>query len=446
MKRGVYIVSTQTPNQWVEQPFEHALDRPAQAPAKITKTLVERLAPPASGQKFIRDAILRGFAVRVTASGVRAFVVEKRLDGRVKRITLGRYGELTVEQARKEALKVLGKIAIGLNPLAEREHARLAQVTLEQAFEDFKRTRKDLKARTLYDYERLLKVAFEPWKKRPLAAITKDLVVRRHAELGKTSGEAYANLAMRFLRSLLNFALVHFEDGFGKPLLTENPVSRLTQTRAWYRSRRRQTVIKVHQLPAWFKAVQGLRGEAKDPFAEVVADYLEVLLFTGLRRQEAAQLTWDRVDLKDRTLVIPDPKNRQPFLLPFSDHVAAIFERRKESAERAHVFPGGGRQGYLIEPRYAIERVIETSGVDFTIHDLRRTFITVAESIDLQPYAIKRMVNHKMRGDVTAGYIVADVERLREPVKRVADFLLKAIGVKESAAVVSLREAKHANT
>jgi len=44
---------------------------------------------------------------------------------------------------------------------------------------------------------------------------------------------------------------------------------------------------------------------------------------------------------------------------------------------------------------------------------LRRTLITVAELIDLQPYAIKRMVNHKMRGDVTARYIVADVERLR---------------------------------
>ena len=66
------------------------------------------------------------------------------------------------------------------------------------------------------------------------------------------------------------------------------------------------------------------------------------------------------------------------------------------------------------------------SGVAFTIHDLRRTFITAAESIDIAPYAIKRMVNHKMRGDVTAGYIVADVGRLREPVRRVTDFLLKA--------------------
>lgn len=148
------------------------------------------------------------------------------------------------------------------------------------------------------------------------------------------------------------------------------------------------------------------------------------------------------MDLKDRTLVIADPKNRQPFLLPFSDHVATIFARRREAAEDAYVFPGAGCEGYLIEPRNPIAKVIEASGVDFTIHDLRRTFITVAESIDIQPYAIKRMVNHKMRGDVTAGYIVADVERLREPVKRVSNFLLKAMGLRESATVQPLRAAQ----
>lgn len=122
--------------------------------------------------------------------------------------------------------------------------------------------------------------------------------------------------------------------------------------------------------------------------------------------------------------------------------MADIFTRRRETAESAYVFAGAGRQGYLVEPRNPIARVIEASGVDFTIHDLRRTFITVAESIDIQPYAIKRMVNHKMRGDVTAGYIVADVERLREPVKRVSEFLLKAIGLRDSATVLPLRTAQ----
>ena len=83
-------------------------------------------------------------------------------------------------------------------------------------------------------------------------------------------GEANANLVMRLLRSVLNFALAHYEHGFGKPLLTENPVQRLTRTRAWYRAERRQTVIKIHQLPAWYKAVDALRSD-QGAFGETVA-------------------------------------------------------------------------------------------------------------------------------------------------------------------------------
>lgn len=424
----VYTVSTRSPNQSV----------------KLTKRAIEGLTVPAVGQVFVRDCILKGFALRITANGVRSFIVEKRIDGKVKRLTLGRYGELTPELARRKAASLLGQIAMGINPLAEREHALLKAVTLEQAFEDFKAARKGLKARTLYDYGRLMQSAFEGWQKRPLVAITKDLVVKRHAELGKVSGEAYANLAMRFLRSIFNFAIPQYEDGFGKPLLAENPVMRLTQTRAWYRQERRQTVIKVHQLPAWYAAVVALRSD-RTGFGTTVADYLLTLLFTGLRRQEAAQLSWDQVDLKDRTLYLPDPKNRQPFLLPFSAYVAELLERRKaaaeadEDAEAKYVFPGDGPKRYLIEPKKQIAKVVEASGVPFTIHDLRRTFITVAESIDIQPYAIKRMVNHKMRGDVTAGYIVADVERLRDPVQRVTDYLLKACKQVPSASVLLMR-------
>ena len=72
---------------------------------KITKSTVDKLSTPETGQAFIRDSELKGFAVRITSSGSKSFILEKRIDGKVKRITLGRYPELTVEQARKEAHK-----------------------------------------------------------------------------------------------------------------------------------------------------------------------------------------------------------------------------------------------------------------------------------------------------------------------------------------------------
>lgn len=400
---------------------------------KITKSRVDSLLVPNSGQAFSRDSELKGFAVRVTSAGVKSFILEKRIDGRVKRITIGRYPALTVEQARKEAQKLLGKIATGINPIAEKAAERMRGITLKDAFADFLQARKNLKPRTVYDYRRLMEMAFGTWQKKPLADITKDMVARRHRELGEKSGEAYANLAMRFLRALFNFAIAQYEDGFGNNLVRENPVVRLTQTRAWYRVERRQTVIKPKQLSAWYTAVLALKdnGEAKQ--CGVVADYLLLLLFTGLRRQEAAKLRWADVDLEHRTLTIPDTKNHQPLTLPLSDFLMELLRKRKRYAAAEYVFPGNGKQGHLIEPRPQMAKVIEASKVPFTLHDLRRTFITSAESLDVSAYALKRLVNHKMSNDVTAGYIVSDVERLRDPMQKITTYLLRCSGMQSTA-------------
>jgi len=385
---------------------------------KLTQKLAQSAPAPAAGQAFLRDTVTQGFGLRITAAGARSFIVEKRIEGKERRRTLGRLGELNLEQARRKAQKFLGDLANGINPIVEKERDRICAITLAQTFQDFKRARSELKKRTLYDYERLLKVAFADWQSRPLMAITKAHVANRHHELGEKSGHAYANLAMRFLRSLLNFAIAHYEDGFGEPLLTSNPVLRLTQTRVWFRERRRQTVIKPYELPAWRKAICNLRGD-EESFADTVADYLLVLLLTGLRRSEAARLTWDRVDLKDATLRIEDTKNHEPHLLPLGPLLVELLETRKREASSAFVFPGEGTSGFLIEPKRYVAKVATESGVSFTLHDLRRTFITVAESIGTPPYSLKRLVNHQVRGDVTQGYIVSDVERLREPMANI---------------------------
>jgi integrase len=399
---------------------------------KITKTLVDKLESPVTGQTFFRDSELKGFAVRITSGGAKSFIIEKRIQGQVKRITLGRYPELTVEQARKEAHKVLGHIASGGNPIADKQLSALKAKTLGDAFAAYLNARKSLKPRTLYDYQRLMKVAFPDWHKKPLLSINKDMVAKRHIQLGEEHGEAYANLSMRFLRALFNFAIAQYEDHKGQALIRENPVIRLNQTRAWYRVERRQTVIKPHQLPAWFQAVQALKTEPNNPGAPLVADYLLFVLFTGLRKQEAATLQWNSVDMQHRTFTVIDTKNREPLTLPIADFLYNVFLDRFEARQNNFVFPGSGKTGYLIEPKRQIKKVCHTSGVSFSLHDLRRTYITVAESIDVSAYALKRLVNHKMHNDVTAGYIVSDVERLREPMQRISEYLTQAINASSS--------------
>ncbi|MHB8623494.1 MAG: integrase arm-type DNA-binding domain-containing protein [Sulfuricaulis sp.] len=227
---------------------------------KLTKLVVDKTPLPSTGQIILRDTELKGFGLRVTAGGAKSFILEKRIKGRVRRLTLGRYPGITAEQARKEVQKLLGNIITGHDPVAERAQARIQGITLAQAFDDFLKTRANLKERTKYDYRRLMKVAFPNWAKKPLTSITKDLVARRHGELGEARGKAYANLSMRFLRALLNFARAQYEDPSGNSILFDNPVARLTHTRAWYRIDRRQTVIKPNQLPAWYQAVEDLKA------------------------------------------------------------------------------------------------------------------------------------------------------------------------------------------
>lgn len=250
---------------------------------KLTKSALDRMAPPASGQVFVRDDHLKGFGVRLTSGGAKSFIVEKRIHGRVRRQTVGRYGELTVEQARKEAQKLLGRIASGVDPIAERREAQAQSVTLAEVFEAYLSTRKNLKASTIHDYRRVMREAFSDWQSRPLQSLTKDAIARRHDKLGERS-PARANNAMRVLRALFNFAGATYEDRDGRSLFPENPVKRLTHTRAWYAVERRRTLIKRAELPAWFAAVQSLRTESTDPLGRTVGDLLLVLLFTGLRQ------------------------------------------------------------------------------------------------------------------------------------------------------------------
>ncbi len=409
---------------------------------KITKKAVDAIKPPEKGKDYYFDDALPGFGVIVWPSGTKTFIFQYRINGQKKRITIGRYGKITVDNARKQAKIEAGKASSGIDPVAERHKKKAESLTLREALNDYLENR-DLKPRTRQDIDESMK-GFSDWMKKPIVNITRDMIAGRHKKLGEVS-HARANLAMRYLRAVLNYASEAYAYPDGSPLLLDNPVNRLSATKSWYKVGRRKRYIYEHELKAWMQAVMKLpevperkpgQGKKKPILrhGDLGRDFFLILLLTGLRRSEVLGLTWNNVDLKGKTLTIPDPKNNDPHVLPLSDYLRELLTERKEKSGGDYVLSGPDGKRYQ-SFRYAQARIEDETGIKVSPHDLRRTFATVAESLNIPAYAVKGLLNHKTSGDITAGYIQITVERLREPMQQITDYFLRKGGIHEGKVV-----------
>lgn len=397
---------------------------------KLTKNFVATAAPPDTGQIIYRDTVVLGLGLRVTR-GSRSYIVEARANGVLRRITLGKDSQLTPTEARKKARKLLAAMASGKDPTLEKARRKLKGVTLHEVLEHYLTVR-ILRANTIRSYRYVLPRCLGDWLDLPVVAISREMIEQRHLELRRTTrqgttGEAQANSAMHILSALLNFAAANYEID-GKPIIVVNPVKRLSNNRRWYPEHRRQGVVPDHKLPDWFASVFALKHHT-------VKDYLLLMLLTGLRRNEAATLKWTDIDFASRVLTVRAEiaKNGHELRLPLSNYLERLLQDRfARRGDSLYVFPGHGKKLHLVDSKCVIEGVAKTIGYRFTPHDLRRTFLTVAERLSLSYVVLKKLANHSGRSDTTFGYIIVDVERLREPMQRITDEFLRLGNVKTS--------------
>ena len=418
----------------------------------ITSNFIQKLklADTNTQQKRYYDTATKGFGIRITKGGVKAYFIEKRIDNKTHRLTIGRWPDLTLEQAKGRAYELFNKIANGINPIAEKQEQQIRSFTLEQVFNDYIATGKSLATRTVAAYRGIVQLYLKDWQHKPIAGITREMVSQKHISIGSHS-KAQANLTMQLLGALFTFANMQYTNGIGKALMLDNPVKIISHTQSWYDIPVRSSIIKPHQLAKWYGGVKAL-GNSTNNKATIVRDYLLLLLFTGLRKEEAARLEWANVDFGNRTLTVAETKNKMSHTLPMSEFVySLLLERHMNRHNNAavsdeFVFAGNSINGHLVEPRKQVNRVAEATGISFTLHDLRRTFITVAESLELSGYTLKKLLNHKSGNDVTAGYIVLDSERLRKPMQLITDKLLTLINSTIDSAVVESIMPKLTNT
>lgn len=394
-------------------------------PRLTTNFINTKVEMPEPGKTlFYRDSELTGFGLKVTRTKM-TFFAEGRVNGCSRRVTLGSAKLLSADEARRQALVILAQMAAGHDPRNGKQTSKA--ITLREAFEQYMAAR-PMRPNTIAVFNRAMRKNLGDWLSKPVTSITKAMVLEKYRQLSSgsqkgTSGHANANLTMQTLNATLNYIALK-QEVEGEPLLQSNPVTVLRQMKAWHRLPDRQGVIPDHKLAPWYKAVCALGNP-------IARDYFLVLLFTGLRRNEAACLEWRDIDLDAKTMTIRSEINKsaREYRLPLSDFLFELFSRR--AAERngsQYVFPGYRGKGRYYGCYQTLKNIREQSGCSFIIHDARRTFLTMAERLDIPHYALKKLANHSVKEDMTGAYLIIDVERLRAPMQKITDRFLELIG------------------
>jgi integrase len=344
---------------------------------------------------FLRDDRQIGFGLRVTPKGAKSFIAEGRVNGRMRRFTIGSAGRLTVNEARGRAQALLAGIHDGIDPQFKKRAARERSDTLRAMLEAYLAAR-GVKETTAKKYREQMQRNLSEWLDKPIAEISPQMVLLRYEAISKRS-VAEANGVMRALRAVCRRAIkVLPERSDGSSMMKRVPTESLTG--AWKTLPRKMTLLQPDELPVWWKAVGQLKSEQSQRV-------LQSLLVTGLRVSELLSLRWRDVDENKCRLTIVDSKTGA-FEKIIGPELADWLSQWRAPELDARVFG-------VDDLRAALQQVARRGGKRITPHDLRRTFLTFGERVGAPIVVLKRLANHSTRGDVTLGYVLPSVGDLR---------------------------------
>jgi integrase len=412
----------------------------------LTKRIIENLQPSTDKKpRYIYDLSISGLILIISPNNKKIFKVRKSINGKTQSVYLGEYPIMSPVEARELSLLVLGELmktkrkhpvlvsALGStpnpvpspipNPVPSPIPSHLP--TLNKVFRDYLAKRRKLKPVTIADYERCLRVAFPDWLHLTVDQITETMVINRHAKRSSES-KARADNEFRVLRGLFNFASQEYKStGYN----LDNPVETLNHNHSWNKVGRKQTYLNDSDLKAWFEAVNTLPYWYSGELANTARVYFLLTLFNGYRRTECSLLRWHHIDFDRETITLEVTKNNKRHTLPLTPFTKTLLQtwlkQSPNSAGDGLIFSAATNE---LEPIEYIEQVIKAiikrCGVKWSMHDLRRTFSTVAHSGGMDAYTLKRLLNHSDGSDVTAGYLISDLPLKKEALEWIHESLL----------------------
>ncbi|MGL4236251.1 tyrosine-type recombinase/integrase [Tabrizicola sp.] len=398
---------------------------------KMTKRAVDALERPAKSQEFLWDSELRGFGVRVVPSGLKTFVVQYRTaEGRSRRLAIGRYGLITVEQARDQAKIKLGMVAGGVDP-AQQEDVPEDNITVSELcdwyLEEAKagrilgRRNRAIKASSLAMDESRIKTHIKPLLGNRLVSslrivdvegMQSDIVLGKTAKArgtGRggvaTGGPGVAGRAVATLQSIFAHAVRHDK--------IERHPSLGARRLAAKRKVRRLSLDELGKLGQAMRFAER-NGESQRGLAVV-----RFLALTGFRRSEAQQMRRDWLHAEAGYVAFPDTKGDAQ-VRAIGPSAARLAAAQPIQAGSPFVFPATMGAGSYTGAKACLQRLCATVAIEnVTPHTLRHTFASIAGELGFSELVIAAMLGHSAQS-VTQGYVHVD-DALRVAVARTCD-------------------------
>jgi len=441
---------------------------------KLTINTIKAISVDPKRDIYAWDDELSGFGIRIKSSGVRSFMLQYRnASGVSRRMTLGKLGVLTPDDARKLAKEKLAAVAKGNDPADVRTEQRKAMAVKELCDSYLKAAEKGLilgkggrakKQSTLYtDKGRIERHILPLLGKKKVRDLTLPDITRfmRDVAKGETAADIKTGLRGRaivrggtgaaartvgLLGGILSFAV-------SEGVIATNPARGVKRPR----DQRREVRLTLEQYQTLGKALDKAREEG---IIATAIDAVRLLALTGCRRGEIENLRWDEVDLAGHCLRLSDSKEGKS-IRPLGNASIELLERlykakkKKESGAKAnpYVLPGYAHDKPFSGLPKAWLRIKEKAEndekgalpADLTPHGLRHAFASIASDLGYTEPTIAALIGHAA-GSVTSRYIHHLDAALLSAADRVATHIADALdGKMESAEIVPISAARYGN-
>ncbi len=375
----------------------------------FTKRTLEDLPFPEKGKRsYYYDTKIRGLGIAITGTGAKTFIVYRKIDGKPERVTLGKFPDLSIENARKMAEEVNSKIAQGKNPNEQKRNIQ-QEITLGKLFDKYMNEYAKNHKRTWKGDIDIFRLYLIDWSNKKISLIQKINITNLHNKIGANNGKYAANRMLALLHTIYNKAIEWGYDGI-------NPCSGVKK----FKEKSRERFLQNDELPGFFES---LNSEPN----EIFRDYFYISLLTGARQGNVLAMNWRDINFNSKTWRIQETKNGEAQTIHLSEQSLEILTKRLEERLNDWVFPSStSASGHIEEPRKAWIRILKGAGIeDLRIHDLRRTLGSWQAATGANSYIIGKSLGHKTQ-QATAIYARLNLDPVRESLNKATEAMFAA--------------------